>query len=623
MEDKVLKRHYWIRQLRKPICLIIVVVFVISYSLSALAFSSGYYGFCERFGIENMSNTYLFGYSDAYSRYGVEHNNAYLWTNYTSPIRTNYGSNYGSSVASYFATAEIPESLTYQTVIYDLTNAYVIACCEGSWVDNAGKGFKYVVPQGYCCLVNQYIVSESPFSFVYWESGSTLRALSVNEASGNGYYCLNLTNYAYGNADYRLCFTDLDIFVSSSDGGSGFTTFALDTTNNFDINYQDNYNFNYLKSDDLIVGSGDPDGGDVTNSAIENAYHNMAISIRKKYSGWDNAGFLWGHYYMSYNDYILTYPELFDLHTDYKIKLKFVTYSGTESEYEYDWDGVYNFRDIFDRKNNSSWSESFRQAILMSQFDADIDALGHHTLEDDYNYAVNAIAGNQSNILDWLSSIEQFGNDIANLCKLKSSFIFQQGSNERGLKEFYIEGTTYVTTKDPNDGSLLYSKTYVDSYNFLTGTYNVINNEISQNAYPYENGDPSGLPSGNVNYGESGGSGTYYGGSNNAYAQGGQGGNVQVTVNPDFEPYTMSMGEYGNMADIFNNIRDAFQQLGGSGGSNTRTAGDSSSDNGGNNFLSVMGETFRYIPSNVWNVMMVSISIVSGVAVVKFVRNRR
>ena len=630
--EELTTRHYWLRQARHVVCFLLVIAFVVFYSLDAFAYTiNDQQSMAAYFGIDADVTYPIMGRSSAYAQ---AQQNGIDTSQVISSIFDYYqATSLNVSVGEWnnILKNSLNLPLSYSDdngISYDLSNAYHFITCE-SYGGGAYPTGILVFLGDYMAIVNNYVVSASPFyvfkNFACNSSGTISlegnlsgyghAPIFVSAAENNGLYCYQLTSWQ-GGSGINMC--DMDIFAPSTDGSTGFTNFSV-TSTNLDLN-GNNYNFNFLKSGYGIIGGSDPQPISV-GDAQANAYHNMNVTMRNSYSGFGKNGNLWGHMYINWNDYIRSFPELFDFNYDYHIVLKFVTATGTESTYEYDRSLRIGVDDIFRMKDQFGWSESYRIVESMWNFKQPSGVI-ETNLESDLSYATNAIAGTSSDILNWMNLVETFGNEIAELWDLKPTFLFGPDSN-RGIKEFYMTGRYYLSCDDPATNTEVASGLYEDTFNFLTNEYTVGTNDISINLYPYENGAPTNLPSNTINYGTgNNGSGVSYGGSNNAYsqAQGGQGGNATVTINPPFEPYTLSMGEYGDMADIFTGIRDAFQSVG--GGSSTRYA-SGTENNSGNNFISIIAQTFSFLPAQVWQVMTISISIVSGVAVVKFVRNRR
>ena len=255
---QISKFHKVLRYIRRPLCFLVVVAIVSVYIIADSAFAyvpAGDQSFITRFDIDTSTKNYAFYYRYGKARYDAEgHNSANLFSLYNNPIRTGWAGTLGDWWFTWFDSYTYADNVEIEGITYDLTNAYVIADSSDSWVDSNGRGIKWIVSEGYVCLANEYVVSESPFHFIYSDSGGATRVVNVTSAENNGLYMVYLPSYAFGNQDYTIGFTSLDVFMSSSDGESGFTTITTESTD-LDLSADDLFNFNNIKYDGLIYPS--------------------------------------------------------------------------------------------------------------------------------------------------------------------------------------------------------------------------------------------------------------------------------------------------------------------------------------------------------------------------------
>lgn len=623
-EKKISKLHYWIRQLRHMICFVVVLLVVVFYSFDSFAAisTSSSDTIQNYFSIDASNDMPILYYDNIALYYGQDggsmSNVQGLWQGFYCMNANNVS--YMTGVWNNFVdTVSIPMDITKDGITYDLSSACWMFFPWDTW-DNR----MYAVPiiaTGSLAIVNGYLVSDAPFTFfrLYYMSGAwewgNRDVYLVTGTSDNGYYCYDMSTFYNAEAAGGFFFTDLPVYAGSSDGSTGFQTFTLSST---DFDFSNNYDFNFLRTNDFIVSVGQPNNsGSGINTGESDAYHYLNFNMNNSYTSQHFDKF---YHIMKfqYNQNMILHPEWYQVKSEAYFTYKDssmqnavrLDYPATSSMTLQDLGLLYG--------NGGSAPEVAYQYYESSRFtDSNNKSLTSYFLD-----SIHSLTNANIQYIDTSSYIHQLTDAVSNVFGYSFEGFGVPRTTYEIIPEFgstieIAELTCNVWIEQVSNGDYR-SGVNTSGYDWLTGKVSITSNDNNVNLYPV---DPSsGLPS-SVIQGQGSGTGVTYGGSNNAYAQGGQGGNSIVTINPPNEPYILSMGEYGDMADIFTGIRDAFQSVGG-GGSNRRTAGADES-NGGNDFITVIGNTFEFLPSQLWQIMTISISIVSGVAVVKFVRNRR
>lgn len=300
--QKISKKHYWLRQIRRPLCLALIVLIV----------------FCHGF-ISNAETTT----ETVNERYNNEETNLPVWGYDTMKTvwsqnggdisKLTYGGGYygGSRVnlnTQIFNNDNSKAVLTWNIngVDIDFSNKYISMAQDST--TNTLIYQLYFVGNGRFALVNDYYVSDEPFIIYtfnsYLNNGvieyrNWIGAINASVISGTSLYGYQIRNYN----GYGLQFTDLNVYMSTSDGSSGFTSL-----NDFSFD-GDNYNFNYLKTQDYIISPADP----------EPEPEQLTIGQHYTYAGIDayftdgSASSVILNYNISPNEYMRLHPYEYDV----------------------------------------------------------------------------------------------------------------------------------------------------------------------------------------------------------------------------------------------------------------------------------------------------------------------
>lgn len=252
--QKISKKHYWLRQIRRPLCLALIVLIVFCHGFVV---SADDLTFREYFQVssdtQEVPALYSNNMSVIYTAEGKDFSKIFSNVN-------NIFAHRGDSTAWFNAgmvnnsNFKLFTTINYNGVTVDYSNSYTVITGYYS-SPNQGEVHRFN-GNGKFCYIDGWVVSDSPFIYTIgvWYNGNynfyiSSQNVSVSSAQGNGLYCYNLSQ------NYTV-FTDMNVYLSSSDGGSGFTTFTLESTD-FDFDAE-NYNFNYVKTGDLIISPADP-----------------------------------------------------------------------------------------------------------------------------------------------------------------------------------------------------------------------------------------------------------------------------------------------------------------------------------------------------------------------------
>lgn len=606
-KEKISKVHYWIRQLRRPLCMIMVFVIVFCYGFvsNAEVVIGEEIGIKEMFNIASDTTSITpLTMNNIQSNYSAKLND---WSKVNGAGRNFIGNNGNATVINNYISNDksLVNNISLGGVEYNLSDFYKIILCPTSGYN----AFMYVGGgSGNIALVNGYLVSDAPFYYImiqdrgYWyiRENNVNDHGSITSVSSNGYYVFDLYSKFNSYSNYTVL-SDINIYFSTSDGSSGYTNFSIDSTDfNFD---SDNYNFNFLKTEGKIKGSADPEPIPDSNGIVEYAKSRMNFGMSSQYLGGKRLNNSIHRLRINYPQVMRNNPELFTVKGSYTAAM---TIEG-EGTYQYEY--------------NRSLIVTGPRAVGMSYIDAPIDFTGFvrtdgsgRTLWQDYLYAVHVVTGVSEQQIEanglWENYIKVIGDVVSLISGNENPLGYLVPEMVNTVKQLEIRGDIWIGV---NGNDETYDSGHnITKHDFITGDYDILSSENTINQYPAEGQDPYQLPAvGN----DSGNQLPTYGGNGNNYAYGGQGGTV--IVNPEQVPYTMDMGEYGSMADLFNAIRDSLQY--GSGDSNVVTAGN---DKVNNNFMYLIEGVYGMLPPNIWHLITISISIISGVAVVKFVRNK-
>ena len=607
------KLHKIIDQLRRPLCALVVLCIVFIYCMSSYAAEGGV-SFADRYGLSDITiQDGLFAKS-MYDRYSAEHDASVLslYVNsqsffgfndvyrFMSSMLSNWNLNggYYSNFVSQASNHVIPDSIVDQSVTYNLDGCYIVmTSAEDHWT--------YIVSDGYCCIIDGYIASESPFHvFTNWRGNS-----HVTTASQNGLYVYSMDDGV--NWEY-IQFTDMDVFFKSSNGDTGYTTFSVNDAGDFSFSdaRSSYYNFNYLKTGGLIVAPGDPSGSDF---GVEDSYHYLNFNVSHAFV---STGFSKFYHAMRFqwNESMIAHPEWYAIDTDTYFTYKDDHMSNAVQLHVTDT-GPISIQNlgILQGSGGSAPEYACEQFPVGSFYDSNNNSLNYYISQ-----TINRVTGTSSQYIDTSSWLTQVANLAANAAidltnkalgtQLPRDLIgtgYYKAINEYNSVIEVCKITSYVRVgriKNPETMEIDYwSGDGIASYNFVDGSMSIDSSDNNVNLYPPE----SGLPDSVISSGSGTGGGVSYGGSNNAYAQGGQGGNASVVINPEQTPYKMDMIDYGRMKDIFDTVSMQFQNV---------------QDNNG--FIPVIQEAYEAMPPQLWQMFLIGFGVITATATVRFVRNK-
>ena len=620
-----------LNQGRHIICAVIVFLIVFVYSIDS--FAAGTIGSTESLldyyqilDVTQMPILYKGAFVNYYVAQGYSSSEInwqqnsikyFFFNNDTAP-----GSNIYTNARSLMSSTDLATSYT-DGVTYDLSNAYTYISAQSVTNNNLRCCLRILsLNSSKICAVFDnnaalYFVSASPF-IIYQQVSNTVT--NVDTASTNGLYCYPCTSISDMYNSFYCAFTDLDIYYPSSTGNSGFTTFST-TSTDLDLSAE-NVNFNIFKTGEYIVSPGDPDP--VNNPVgYDDAYHYLNFNVANYYSSVPMTKIYHGMDFQ-WNQNMIEHPDWYAIDTEYVFSYKDDWMNSTVELHVND-SGPISLKNLGLLNGNGGFApDKYVQGVGFNDFkdgngntltyyiNSTITRVTNTSVEyvDKRNFWEEVVTTASNNIIDFINIL--LGSNIPAWEGLGNGYYHV--SNEYGSSIEVMKVTCYTKVSrltnlsgmlEDNDVDYE-SGTNVSSYDFLTGTLSVPSNDNATNLYPPEGDLPASVinSSNNLSGGGSGG-GVSYGGSNNAYAQGGAGGMVTNIINPEQTPYTMPMDDFGRMKDIFDTVKYSFNQA-----------------NEQNGFMPVLEETFEMLPSQFWQMLMLGFGVITATATVRFVRNK-
>ena len=454
-------------------------------------------------------------------------------------------------------------------------------------------------------LIGNYAVSSSPF-VCYWTELYPIDSsepfhyndFSTSSLYDNGLYMLDMNGPIYYGSQ-ALLFTDMNIYSSSISGGSGFTSFSTTST---DFSFNDissYYNFNYLKTGGEFIDPNAPLTPDPEPDNFANDKYHLNF-VNNTYYGGDGVSAFYHTNNFSFNEYMLLNPSNYKIHFNYVVTAK--TETGSAVQFEYSPDDIQlayflgqsrrnNGRSVLIVNLNSDWfTDEFNHSLtsyLKGVVHA-VDGTNTSTASPDTIFGTSPVVD-----IDPLFGFVTNENTQKYLPHVLNRFV---GSSQipDGLSTFQIKG--YVSIYTANDSNYE-SYEYEDFYNFLTREGTVTSTDNVNPPYTEEGQTPSVVTP------ESPSSG------GNNYASGSVNPTINVTVNSGgnnvpWTPFTLDQVSYANVKTMFNDIKDFV---------------DSTSEN---SFWAVLQKTFGYIPQQIWNYIIISVAVICGFSVVRYVLRR-
>lgn len=449
------------------------------------------------------------------------------------------------------------------------------------WTRDTLSGNNYynsyaVSGSGSFALVNvngiNYLVSDSEFSiFLYITGGYTGFAVpdsgvSVSTVDPSGFYIYTF-NSSYGSE--AVNFTNLPFYIGTLDKSTGFTDFSdfSFSGNNLNCNYP------FISGDYTDPNAPVIDPDEVVNISPDGLYY-VYGSVDASFSD-AAAGYFLGQYSMRMNPYMLSHAEEYTFHYEHKIQILSNFGDDTFSEFGdvsvadilAGGDQIYNrsigFRGLLNSDNKTLYE------FLLNDIWQGVGQQPQYYRDD------SVISYGRSSP----SSVRTFGK-------------FTLGPTEPfvpvidGMKFYYKCYFVWHGQPETRSGVLSGWK------DMLTKNNRTTENSISNNAYP----PPEDL---NNNYPST--SGGSPGSSSSA-----SGGNVNVVLNygSGLTPFTLDSVSYANVKSMFNDIKDFV---------------DSTSEN---SFWAVLKKTFGYLPEQIWTYIIISVAVICGFSVARYVLRR-
>lgn len=361
------------------------------------------------------------------------------------------------------------------------------------------------------------VVSDQPIQYIYtrsmayWGDIVTVGLGEWDVQGDNGLY-----NYFLESFPMYIPYTDMPIYIPSSDGGTGFTNFTPSAT---DFSFSgDNYNFNNLLRSGQAVDPNAP------SAPVESDIEKVSKSYMNFYSSDFYGGQALSEVYHSINfnpnEYMRLHGEQFQIAVQHTM-----TYKGSNMQQAMEF---------------TMPEQTIKVDMLMAQdkygqFNIHLDL---HDMKDTNGRdvrsyileTVNSPTGTQQAILyenvNMFGSVGQALSDaLSDLTPLNIGRYLNQTkvmvdtTFDGVIEEMRISSKIFVRSAPPDYN---YESGFnLTSYNFITGEYNIEQNDGGQNLYPpSDNPNTDGLPSVIPSGGYGGGNGDVVvssGGVNNSF----------------------------------------------------------------------------------------------------------
>lgn len=491
-----------------------------------------------------------------------------------------YGAYYG--LGSYlsdgiFNRTCFPTSITISntTVSFD-DSAYFFNCWQASqsWVQShrvSGSGRFFLSNNGN--YTEAVVCSDQPFTVGwvrnYTNAGFARVGIDIVNTQDETSGLYKYTPFAH---DSYVTLTNMPIYLASSDGYSGFSS-QSQADFSFDA---DNYDFNNLVAGDLIIVPTTPeiDDPDAVQPYASTGLNYIFGTVEPKFGTPSDIG-IFATYDFKLNTYMLTHPEeytfvmnhKFVFNTNYGDKTFFYNRELTIADILYHNDQEFNI--MLDYGSFVSNDNLNMKEFLLGFYTFNGNTSSSYTDGSVISYGAGN-AGQTRTFGGFTAGVREQYNDHVSVCK------------------FYYE-CYFVWHGEPEttSGKLKGWKDLLSNNNRTT------QNDIGTNYYPPSESDQA-------NYPETmqGGNITNNGGVFND-------GDVIIYDNDGlWTPYTLDQVSYANVKDMFDDIREFI---------------DSTSEN---SFWGVISGTFSYIPAKIWQYITISVAVICGFAVVRYVLRR-
>ena len=416
----------------------------------------------------------------------------------------------------------VPVSVTANGSTLSLnTGAYYLG--SYSWNSASSQKFFYNYrfwSSGDLCFIETsdangyFVVSNQPIQYIwtrgmaYFDDIVTVGLGEWSTQSDNGLYC-----YALNDSPLEIPFTDLPIYIPSTGGDTGFTSFTPTTT---DFTFSgNNYNFNSLLRDSVVV---DPNGGGGhVDSEIERVSKSSMIFTSS--DSWNGSALegMTHTYNFNPNDYMRLHGEQFQIVVEHSAVYKDSTMN-TVVDFTFP---TYSIKVdmLLAQSNNGSFTIPLD---LHNMKDTNGTSIRQYLLS-----TINTLTGTSTDYIDINSMGTESGNSGANGGNLISGGQYGDYIEDENGRRMYLDkpSNSKIVLRPEYDNTVeqfkLYSKIYVrtappdynyesdsndTSYNLVDGNYNIEKNGSSTQLYPPEDGSgvttPT-IPNGNTGTGTS------------------------------------------------------------------------------------------------------------------------
>lgn len=523
-----------------------------------------------------------------------------VWNNLITPSNYPIPDSQSNQISSFYTTDRtstqrrfmILDSVTIgqSTVQFD-RKAYYMSSWSWASADSQKWLYNYRIQgSGHFGYINTYVVSDSPFVVGYVRARAydgnvvTVGIVEVDTVSANGLY---LFNTQWQPTSVPL--TNLHIYIPSSDAKSGFTYFTDQDT---DFDFADaNYDFNNLIANNEIYN---PDAPEIDPDAPEpyaqygmnNTFGDVKVQIKSV-----SQDLITFNYSFGLNPYMLSHLDEYSFVMNYRI------FCDPANEFPLDDKNFYIKEERRLDELLSDGDTTYHRSIGIREFLTEENLSLATYLRDIYQAKYNTTQTYLNNSVLTYDVDLLYGLDAKTYTFKEFKHVLRPEYYEQiNTMKFYYDcyfvwhGEPETTSGHLSGWKDMKSKNSYTTRNDIATNYNPPTEE-EQEMYPVQTDNSN---SGTTNNGT-----VFYDGDVIVNTSGG-----------NMTPYTLDQVSYANVKNMLEDIKDFV---------------DSTSDN---SFWAVLTRVLKptsfggYIPDKIWEYITISVAVICGFAVVRYVLRR-
>ena len=361
------------------------------------------------------------------------------------------------------------QNTSYENLNFDLSTAkhvFYDFTYYGDPTNNTGVFYIYQDTQGDIAFVNDYLVSTVPFYIFQAENGQPYGNIWYQDvASSRGFYECAITDFMYLTS-YAFMNTDIPIYLSSTSGGTGFTSLS-------DFSFSgNNINFNTSITDGSMVDPNAPEP-----EVESDAKYNLTFRDATYYTG-SGLNRFWHNNNFTFTEYQINNPTYYRLRFSYRVD--FSNNLGLDSQYFYTPTSDIQLAYFLGQSNRLGTGSRIGVPLSSDWF---VNSNGQ-TLTNAIISTINTVTGENvnyinpnglfENIIEWVTGDHNYfwGSDSgSNLQSVTPRY-------DGVITKFKIYGEVSLYNEVNSNYE---SGSYIDSHDFLTGQGKV---ESTDNTIP-------------------------------------------------------------------------------------------------------------------------------------------